>query len=442
MIRVATTPGRRYDRACDPPANPMTGPHRTRRSLPAGACVCALVGLAVCMLALCLWPTTGRADEYGELTRFGEGAPGAKPGKINDEGQRFLGADAMRQILLGVDPEQSGPGGVDAKNSVYLLDEPEPWSESKSRWEVPTEEPAKVEFEEELVGIGEECKERSPFKQALEECLESELPYNWEGPVTRDFRLQKFAENSAHEYKAVASASFHEQSPAPLGERLAVEGIAVDPREHRLYVLAVDHREDGLGVDEIAEENVENTNSEPVAARLFAFSTEEAVVKGQKEAALVPAVNGNPELAGPEQLAAQSTEPGKALLEPTGITVDPETGDIIILAHEDPSTAREDQLYDHNGKPSQDHFVLQRITPEGKVVPENEGGRWVDTDNIFKTEELSRGQESTPPTLRSSSGPRARRKWTWSTKEGSTASRPISPKTKRQSPATAQDRKK
>jgi PKD repeat protein len=310
------------------------------------------------------------ASSYGELTRFGTGAaPGEAEGQINDEERRFSHAETLRAHLIGVDPSD---------NSVYVLDEPKEYTQGTrkvSKAEIKLcEDEAKEEFEE-----GERPDEGSE-KECVEEIGRS-------GPITRTFRVQKFVA-SGGKYEAVASVRFNEtaaESRSGEGERLGVQGIAVDPARKRFYVLAVDARKPG-GIDEVSAEQflgVTSSSDLPVASTLFAFSTE------QKGKELVPAGKaGTSILTGPgeSELAAQSQTPGKALLEPAGITVDPATGDVIILAHEDPGKEVkkfEDQLYDTAEVKSPDHFVLQRIAPGGELLA-GAPGRWVDTADDFK----------------------------------------------------------
>ena len=275
----------------------MTGPRKTTRSLPGWFCTCTLVGVAMFMLALCLSPASGRADPYGELTRFGDGGFG-ESGQINDEQQRLSPGPQLRPHLLGVNATE---------NSVYVLDEPKQYSENKKEASKREIKECEEEFEERSTGAEE---------KEFEECVEA---LGLEGPVTRHFRLQKFAASGKGEYEAVASVKFTEESPVGRDEagagRLNVEGIAVDPRSKRLYVLAVDVRksEELRGVDEQSEETVEGSRNEPVAARLFAWED-----TGRE---LVPAgKGGTAELAGPGEgeLAAQSKNPVSRCSNPRG----------------------------------------------------------------------------------------------------------------------------
>jgi hypothetical protein len=359
----------------------MTRVHDITRAAAVAACLSVLVLLAPAA-------APAGASVYGELTRFGQGAPSiGSNGQINDDERRFTHGETLRAHLIGVDPTD---------NSVYVLDEPEEASQAL-RKTTATKEAKEIK----------ECKEEAqeevengerPEEESEQECKEEIFRA---GPITRHFRIQKFAATGG-EYHAVASVRFDEKAAETRsggGTRLAVEGIAVDPVRKRLYVLAVDARKFG-GVDEVSSEQFVGPTLSfdlPVASTLFAFSTEPSA--GQ----LVPAgKNNEPILTGPgeTELAPQSQTPGKALLEPAGITVDPENGDVIVLSHEDSGKEVkkfEDQLYDTSEVKSPDHFVLQRIAPTGEVIP-GDAGRYVDAQDFFKRSEhpTERASPSSP----------------------------------------------
>jgi PKD repeat protein len=106
------------------------------------------------------------------------------------------------------------------------------------------------------------------------------------------------------------------------GEETAIEGVAIDPSLHRFYVLVVQTRGSNLAIDpEIT-----------AAADLYAFSTEVTEKEGQK--VLEPAVTGGV-LVSKAVLRPQSAVLGQALLEPSGLTVDPKSGDIILMGRQD-----------------------------------------------------------------------------------------------------------
>jgi PKD domain len=324
--------------------------HRTQKVSPRAA-----LFVVLCVLALLVPASAASAasERWGEITRFGLGAAGGTPGDLNDE---------HRTRLLGVDPTD---------NSAYVLDEPSEEEEAEKK-----------------IKVGQPGCPEEPEEPEQEPC---EISI---GPITRHFRLQKFAATGG-KYSAVASAAFAEEAPAPAGGKkptgaelelaakfeeevlrsrgLAVEGIAVDPALGRLYVLATDFRQPTLSVDSAGVEAPLNERKAlPVAATLYAYSTH------AQGTALTPAVGANPVLVGPAALGAQSTAPGQALLEPAGITVDPETHDVIVLAHIDEAGAAQDNL-----QSSGDHFVLQRIHDTGAL-----GARYIDRANFFAKESI------------------------------------------------------
>jgi PKD repeat protein len=189
----------------------------------------------------------------------------------------------------------------------------------------------------------------------------------------RFLRLQKFmAAPGTHNYTVSASADFTETSPSLRRLEPETEGIAVDPVEGRVYLLAVDVREKASGIDEgITSEGGEKNQGLPVASTLYAFSTKE---KGSELVGAGKEGEHNEILTGPAELEAQSNTAGKALLEPRGITIDRAKHEVIILAHIDQKGTKEDAISNPN-----DHYVLQRIEASGKL-----GERWVDSTDFFK----------------------------------------------------------
>jgi hypothetical protein len=285
-----------------------------------------------CLLAcLTLLASTAHA-EFGEETRFG--FAGTAEGDLTNKCAIAETSRGGCARAIGVDPRD---------NSVYILDEPKEEEEKK-------------------------------------------------GESIRHFRLQKFKANTQGAYELAASATFTETSP-PLEEEGAVEGIAFDESENRVYVLAVDVREAGR-IDSIGE--IPGNTREalvPVASTLYAFSTKES---GK---ALVGAGTGGPNqevLLTPEQLGAQSETRGQALLEPHGITVDPKTNEVIILAHEDHSDPS--GTVDNIGN-TEDHFVLQRVLPNGTL-----GARYRDSTNVLKHTLESDDAPNSPIVVKSAEG--------------------------------------
>ncbi|HEY4451188.1 MAG TPA: PKD domain-containing protein [Solirubrobacteraceae bacterium] len=147
------------------------------------------------------------------------------------------------------------------------------------------------------------------------------------------------------------------------GEETGIEGVAVDPALHRFYVLVVQTRNSSLA----------NDPEVTAAAALYAFSTEPTEKEGKK--VLEPASGTEPTtglLAGSTVLHPQSGTLGQSLLEPSGLTVDPTNGDIILMGREDVGN---EEL----------RTALERVSSAGALV----GQRWVDSANSAFFEEES-----------------------------------------------------
>jgi PKD repeat protein len=290
-----------------------------------------VIAAAICTLAIVLLPAVAQA-EYGEVQRIGGKTAGTNNGQLTSERTRLLGADPT-------------------ENSVYVLDEPQKFSQ--------TEEP-------EINPVTKECEKN----EITGKCVMVGV-----GPLTRHFRIQKFSATKG--YGFAAAVHFDEIAPEPQfysGATFAagVEGIAVDPELKRLYVLTADNRQKGLSVD---ARSVKEAGGQGLlaASTLYAFSTQ-----GKEEGSkgvLVPAVGSDPVIAGPGVLEPQSTTAGKALLEPAGITVDPKTHDVIVLGHVDEGGQATDDIASAG-----DHYALQRIKSDGTL-----GARYVDKTDFFKT---------------------------------------------------------
>jgi hypothetical protein len=276
----------------------------------------ATLGVLIAVAAGCC--ASASASTYGELTRFG-----ARQEQLPDTGTPVSGGIAGKanegerdgEELPG--PEVNYAIGVDPKegNAVFVLDEPK---EPEEKWLNSKEE---------------------------------------QDTVTRHVRIQKF--NPAT--KAVeATREFTVTSPPNEAESLEeIEGeefsnIAIDAETGVLYVLSEERRKYNSNKDHEA----------PVATTLYAFNT--------KELGYAPHTTEGV-LADATALQAESTS-GAALIEPRGIAVDPTTHEVIIVAHEDSKGEREDDV-----AKSWDHFVLQRVSAEGKL-----GQRYIDEKNYFK----------------------------------------------------------
>lgn len=173
-----------------------------------------------------------------------------------------------------------------------------------------------------------------------------------------EFRIQKF-EDVSGTYKVVASARF---TPTDKEEEVTdeVEGVAVNPKTKRIYVLASEGRVTNSKID----------TEDYAAAEVFAFSTEQS---GEK---LLPA-EGTPKvgeaneavLAGTAALLPLGKKAGESLLEPTGIAADPHTGGVVLLGEEETSS-------------KQPIVALWQISEAGAVT-----SKYLDETDFFETSE-------------------------------------------------------
>jgi PKD repeat protein len=173
--------------------------------------------------------------------------------------------------------------------------------------------------------------------------------YVGDEPTAGEYRIQKLSATG----QFLASASFRPANP------IGLEGIAVYPEKERVYVLVVALRGDGASIDPAT----------PAAGMLYAFRTK------QTGETLESAVSGTTKeaeegvLAGPKTLETESEGRGHALLEPSGIALDPSTHDVILMGYEDQGEkAQESQL----------RVALERITETGALGP-----RYVDKTDCF-----------------------------------------------------------
>jgi len=173
-----------------------------------------------------------------------------------------------------------------------------------------------------------------------------------------EFRIQKFEYVSGH-YKAVASTIFTPTDKEGPEDPDEIEGVAVNPKAKRIYVLA----SEGRPANRIDAEDYS-------AAEVFAFSTEQS---GEK---LVPA-EGTPKagepneavLAGTAALNPLSNKAGESLLEPTGISTDPHTGGVVLLGEEET-------------KSGQPLVAVWQISEAGTLT-----GRYLDETDFFESNE-------------------------------------------------------
>jgi PKD repeat protein len=164
----------------------------------------------------------------------------------------------------------------------------------------------------------------------------------------RFYRIQKFGSSGtalAESTKIKVSLESEALGPA------ALEGIAVDTAGKRLYVLVVRERE--------AEEEApifDATISE--AANLYEYSTE--VKNSNKELELIKNI----------PLLPKAETARALLLEPHGITIDPKTGEVVILGQEDEQTTP--------GESPEMRAAVQFVAPNGNL-----GARYVDLENCL-----------------------------------------------------------
>ena len=173
--------------------------------------------------------------------------------------------------------------------------------------------------------------------------------YVGDEPTEGEYRIQKLSATG----QFLASVSFKPVNP------IALEGIAVDPEKERIYVLAVTLRDVEASIDP----------EKRAAETLYAFKTK---ASGEK---LESAVSGGTKeaeegvLASSTTLETESEILGHALLDPSGIAVDPTTHDVIIMGQEDQG---------QKVGVLQMRVALERVSEKGAL-----GSRYVDTTDCF-----------------------------------------------------------
>ena len=173
--------------------------------------------------------------------------------------------------------------------------------------------------------------------------------YVGDEPTEGEYRIQKLSATG----QFLASVSFKPAHP------IGLEGIAVDPEKERVYALAVTLRGEAASIDP----------AKRAAETLYAFKTKQS---GETlDSAVSGATKEDEEgvLANSTTLETESEVQGHALLEPSGIAVDPTTHDVIIMGQEDQG---------EKAKVSQLRVVLQRVSENGVPV-----SRYVDETNCF-----------------------------------------------------------
>jgi len=185
--------------------------------------------------------------------------------------------------------------------------------------------------------------------------------YVGDKPSNKVFRIQKFSSTGT-----LLGEARIESVP---GES-ALEGVAIDSAEKRFYALIVQTRSPEATFDP------EFT----AAGALYAFSTEPTEEAGKKVLLPASGTAAGGVLAGKSVLKPASTVAGEALLEPSGIAVDPKSHDIILAGTEDP-TGSEEPL-----------TALERVSKTGVL-----GARWVDKESSrFFGEEIGTSPVVTP----------------------------------------------
>ncbi len=183
--------------------------------------------------------------------------------------------------------------------------------------------------------------------------------YVGDEPSPGEYRVQKLSATG----QFLASASFKPANPANL------EGIAVDPAKERVYILAVAFRSESASID----------HSERAAGTLYAFKTKASGEKLESAVGGASAEAKEGVLTNPKTLETESETQGHALLEPSGIAVDPATHDVIVMGQEDQG---------EKAGVRQLRVALQRVTETGAL-----GHRYVDATDCFGGQGLAECKE-------------------------------------------------
>jgi hypothetical protein len=154
------------------------------------------------------------------------------------------------------------------------------------------------------------------------------------------FRIQLYSAAGAYQAETVINA----KKAFPTGVELAdsFDGIAIDHAKERVYALVTYERGSSDSIDPRKE----------VAGAVYAFST------APSGGSLVPApgvTNSEGLFASSETLEANSEVQGQALLNPSGIAVDPSTHEVLILGETD------------EGGTSGEHTMIDRLSEAGKL---------------------------------------------------------------------------
>ena len=169
-----------------------------------------------------------------------------------------------------------------------------------------------------------------------------------------EYRIQKFSSSGT----ALGEVKFKANENSLLLGSTALEGIAIDPAEKRLYMLVDRKREPEEEGKPVFDPEL------PAAATLYAFSTE-------PQAGKLVAATGTKAGGVLAELKPQSETSKVALLDPHGIVVDPTNHDVVIVGQQDESTTKgleNEQL----------RAAVQRVHSNGSL-----GARYVDTKNCL-----------------------------------------------------------
>ncbi len=188
---------------------------------------------------------------------------------------------------------------------------------------------------------------------------------------TAFYRIQKFSASGAELAEIRLKVN---PNSAQLGER-ALEGIAVDPANKRVYLLVDREREPEEGEPVFDPES-------PAAAALYAFSTE--VKNANKE--LEPAQGTKNAEGMLISLNAEAKTARTALIDPHGIAVDPTNGEVIILGQED--------LQMKAGEPEELRTAVQRVHISEPSGSASLVYRYVDINNCLDGGEAAGGESA------------------------------------------------
>ncbi len=205
---------------------------------------------------------------------------------------------------------------------------------------------------------------------------------------TGEFDLQRFDEGTMQAEKPFNRPKKEEKKEQ--GETLGSEGVnatlAVDPSRNRVYVLLVYERRAVNEKEEEKEEKVGHSvfpldDGMPAAGSLYAFEYDAAkkalVSKEVKEEGKDVPV---PQLTRKE-LGGQGEEPKEALLDPRGMAVDPENGDLVISGNQDEESNEEVELGNAEKQcRAALQFVKVEPKPSGEIKELSPTARYVDKE--------------------------------------------------------------